>query len=155
MVCYTRFHKSKIHFNVTKCVENVQQRERKRERMYERGGESLWVTPSQKTTGCPSPSLLWNSTKIVIYFLGPGWTSHLISLSSCPLYSHQINDWFAHSWQVTFSVMARGLRQLIGQNVPPLHPLTLVPQTVHPVAKSVSLNLTAQAHTTCHRKYTS
>lgn len=44
--------------------------------------------------------------------------------------------------------MAEGPRQLVGQDVPPLHPPALVLQAVHPVTEGVALGVTAQADAT-------
>lgn len=41
--------------------------------------------------------------------------------------------------------MAEGPGQLIGQDVPALHPAALVLQAVHPVTEAVALRATAQA----------
>lgn len=45
-------------------------------------------------------------------------------------------------------VVAEGLRELIGENVPSLHPLALVLQAVHPMAEGVALRVAAQADAT-------
>lgn len=45
-------------------------------------------------------------------------------------------------------VVAGGLWQLIGQDVPALHPLTFVLQAVHPVTEGVALRVTAQTDAT-------
>lgn len=44
-------------------------------------------------------------------------------------------------------VVAEGSRQLIGQDVPPLHPAALVLQAVHPVTEGVTLGVAAQTDT--------
>lgn len=147
-------HTSKIHCDVAKYVENMQQRERDREKNVWKG----WRVTLSDTKSRDNWSHL-KQHKDCNLLLGP-WldlAAHFIIFMSTSQQSNRwtYRDWFAHSRQVTSSVVAGGLRQLIGQNVPPLHPLTLVPQAVHPVAKSISLNLTAQAHTTCKQKYTS
>ncbi len=94
-LCYTRFHKRKIHFNVTKCVENVQQMSAARE-TWVNGAGLAWVTPSQKRTGGPSSTPLLNSTKCVIYFqhLGPYLAHIIISMST----SYQSNPLTYHDW---------------------------------------------------------
>lgn len=50
---------------------------------------------------------------------------------------------------VRLLVVAEGSRQLIGQDVPALHPLAFVLQTVHPVTEAVALRVTAQTDATC------
>lgn len=49
---------------------------------------------------------------------------------------------------LTILVVAEGSRQLIGQDVPALHPPAFVPQAVHPVAECVALRVTAQTDAT-------
>lgn len=45
-------------------------------------------------------------------------------------------------------VVAGGTWQLVGQDVPALHPLTFVLQAVHPVTEGVALRVTAQTDAT-------
>lgn len=45
-------------------------------------------------------------------------------------------------------LLAGGLRQLIGQDMPALHPPAFVLQAVHPVAEGVALRVTAQTDAT-------
>lgn len=44
--------------------------------------------------------------------------------------------------------MAEGPRQLVGQDVPALHPPAFVLQAVHPVTEGVALRVTAQTDAT-------
>lgn len=53
-----------------------------------------------------------------------------------------------HGRRCSGLVVAEGSRQLVGQDVPPLHPLALVLQAVSPVTEGVALGLGAQTDAT-------
>ncbi|MEQ2207267.1 hypothetical protein XENOCAPTIV_009564, partial [Xenoophorus captivus] len=55
-----------------------------------------------------------------------------------------------HAWRRwrMLLVVDEAPRQLVGQDVPPLHPPTLVLQAVHPVTEGISLGTAAKADTT-------
>lgn len=69
----------------------------------------------------------------------------------CPLVALMIPSWTPPPGGPGL-VVAGGSWQLIGQDVPALHPLTFVLQAIHPVTEGVALRLTAQTDTTFQKE---